>query len=461
MTKRAYHPLVRLSHWLTIPILAGLIMTGLAIYWASPVYPPGLSAWIYDHLSFGRFQLAASLNVHWLFAYAFMLCGFLYALGLAFGGGWRELVPRRGDVTGALRMAGYYLRLVPRPSSATPYNPLQRAAYLSILLSGLLALASGWAMHKPVQLWWLERLFGSYDGARRVHYWTMWVFVLFVVPHVVLVIASGWETFRSMVTGSATATNHGRRDFLFFGAAALAVVGGFWTLLPAAFKRRVFPSFDRLDSLQARKGALDAVLTFDDDIAEALYSPSRSVRTYSRHDVTPLRNNYSGRTPGPEYLDTWKLTLSGLASGGDFELDELVLRTFPFREQVTRLCCVEGWSAIAWWGGLRFADLLEAFPPASGAKWAAIESAVSLDGRGRPDPYYVSIDLATARHAQTLLATHYAGRPLTLEHGAPLRLVAPMKLGLKNIKAITSITYTVDEPRDYWAERGYSRYDGL
>ena len=95
------------------------------------------------------------------------------------------------------------------------------------------------------------------------------------------------------------------------------------------------------------------------------------------------------------------------------------------------------------------------------ARWASMESAVNLDGAGNPDPYYVSIDLPTARHAQTLLATHYNGAPLTPPHGAPLRLVAPMKLGLKNIKAITRIVYMREEPRDYWAERGYSRYDGL
>lgn len=69
--------------------------------------------------------------------------------------------------------------------------------------------------------------------------------------------------------------------------------------------------------------------------------------------------------------------------------------------------------------------------------------------------------LRTARHQQTLLATHVNGQALTVEHGAPLRLVAPVKLGLKNVKAITRLTYVAEEPRDYWAERGYSRYDGI
>jgi DMSO/TMAO reductase YedYZ molybdopterin-dependent catalytic subunit len=68
---------------------------------------------------------------------------------------------------------------------------------------------------------------------------------------------------------------------------------------------------------------------------------------------------------------------------------------------------------------------------------------------------FVSIDLLTAQHPQTLLATHLNGKPLTVEHGAPLRLFVPVKLGLKNIKAITRITYTKDEPLDYWAKRGY------
>jgi DMSO/TMAO reductase YedYZ molybdopterin-dependent catalytic subunit/thiosulfate reductase cytochrome b subunit len=474
-------------------------MSGLSIYWASPVYPPGLPNWLYDHASFGRQSLASGLRIHWLFAYLFMACGLLYAAGLIAGAGWRALIPRRGDAAGALAMIRYYLGLLPMrlrrkpwpaPRFTTKYNPLQRTAYASMPLFGLLAIASGWAIHKPMQLWWLERLFGSYDGARVVHYWTTWVFVAFVVPHVVLVVSSGWDTLRSMVIGwSASAAGETgneraearmmtakefrgrtRRGFLFFGAGALAAAAGFWVLLPVSLKRRLFGHVDWLDTLEARMGVtpqrrerlLRGVLTFDDDVAEALYSPFRRVRTYSRADITPLKNNYSGRTPDPAYLATWKLTLSGLASGGEVDLGTAdLLRGFTHREQITRLCCVEGWSAIAWWGGIRFDDLLHAYPPAPGTRWAAMESAVSLDGAGRPDPYYVSIDLPTAWHPQTLLATHFNGLPLTVDHGAPLRLVVPMKLGLKHIKAITRITYSATEPRDYWAERGYSRYDGL
>jgi DMSO/TMAO reductase YedYZ molybdopterin-dependent catalytic subunit len=138
-----------------------------------------------------------------------------------------------------------------------------------------------------------------------------------------------------------------------------------------------------------------------------------------------------------------------------------LLASFQVHEQITRLVCVEGWSAIAWWAGLRFDDLLRAYPPMSQAKWARLESTVNLGSWGNPDPYFVSLDLSTARHPQTLLATHLNGKPLTVERGAPLRLLVPVKLVLKNIKALTRISYAKDEPTDYWAKRGYSRYDGI
>jgi DMSO/TMAO reductase YedYZ molybdopterin-dependent catalytic subunit len=156
------------------------------------------------------------------------------------------------------------------------------------------------------------------------------------------------------------------------------------------------------------------------------------------------------------------LTLKGLESG---KTETLTIRDlqkrFTILDQITRLVCVEGWSGIAWWAGLRFNDLLHAYPPRANAKWARLESSVNLDSASNSDPYFVSIDLPTARHPQTLLVTHQNGLPLTVEHGAPLRLLAPMKIGLKNIKAITQISYSVEEPTDYWAIRGYSKYDGL
>jgi DMSO/TMAO reductase YedYZ molybdopterin-dependent catalytic subunit len=195
------------------------------------------------------------------------------------------------------------------------------------------------------------------------------------------------------------------------------------------------------------KWLLNQALRLDDAVATLLYSPHHLVPTYTKSQITSLKNNYNGATPDPGYIRGWRLTLEGLSSGLTVSLDiETLLARHQIHDQITRLVCVEGWSAIAWWSGLRFDDLLHAYPPVSQAKWALLESSVNLDANGNPDPYFVSLDLLTAQHPQTLLATHLNGKPLPVEHGAPLRLLVPVKLGLKNIKAITRITYTEDEP---------------
>jgi DMSO/TMAO reductase YedYZ molybdopterin-dependent catalytic subunit len=251
-----------------------------------------------------------------------------------------------------------------------------------------------------------------------------------------------------------------RREVLVFGIGAVAAAAGAGFLLPQNTLSRLGMRRDM--SSPGKEWLLNKALRIDDDVAEALYSGDRRVPTYTKSQITPLKNNYNGATPDPGYVSGWKLTLDGLASGLSISLDiRNLLARFSVHEQITRLVCVEGWSAVAWWVGLRFDDLLRAHPPMSQAKWARLESSVNLDASGNPDPYFVSIDLATARHPQTLLATHFNGQPLTVDHGAPLRLLVPVKLGLKNVKAITKITYSAEEPRDYWAQYGYSRYDGI
>jgi DMSO/TMAO reductase YedYZ molybdopterin-dependent catalytic subunit len=249
-----------------------------------------------------------------------------------------------------------------------------------------------------------------------------------------------------------------RRDLLLLGMGAIGAVAVGGSLLPQTTLERLGIIHENKD-WPRKEWLLNKSLRIDDDVAEALYSRDRLVPTYTKSQITPLKNNYNGATPNPSYIPEWRLTLDGLASGLSVSLNiRDLLASFPVHEQITRLVCVEGWSAIAWWAGLRFDDLLRAYPPMSQAQWARLESSVNLGPWGNPDPYFVSLDLLTARHPQTLLATHLNGKPLTVEHGAPLRLLVPVKLGLKNIKAITRITYAAKEPADYWAKRGYSRY---
>jgi thiosulfate reductase cytochrome b subunit len=237
---RKHHVLVRVSHWLNLLLLAGLIVSGISIYWASPIYQhgpdpqtgnsdyfadagvwlcahvPGLHNyasppdWLYNHFSLGPYMLAPAMRLHWCCAYLFMVNALVYLAGLCLGGEWRSLLPRASDGRGALFMVKYYLgapfallwrrrRVTPRFKSQ--YNPLQRLAYFSIPIAGFLSVVTGWAIHKPMQLSWVATLFGGFDRARVWHFWLMCLFITFVVPHVILVFAAGWDTVRSMITG--------------------------------------------------------------------------------------------------------------------------------------------------------------------------------------------------------------------------------------------------------------------
>ena len=172
LVAKKHHLLVRWSHWQNVPILLGLILSGMSIYWASPVYQhkpdpttgnvdfvadvgawicahvPGLHHyssspdWVYNHMSLGPYLLADALRLHWFFAYLFMLNGLIYIAGLALSGEWRALLPRLTDVRGALNMAWYYAgkpvamllrRTWLHPRFTTKYNALQRLAYFCVL----------------------------------------------------------------------------------------------------------------------------------------------------------------------------------------------------------------------------------------------------------------------------------------------------------------------------------------
>jgi thiosulfate reductase cytochrome b subunit len=218
---KRHHIVVRASHWLNVPLLLGLVVSGISIYWASPIYqhkpdpftgdfdvaadigiwicahlpgehhyanPPD---WIYNHMSLGPGMLTVALRLHWLCAYLFMLNGMVCVARVVAGGGWRGLLPHPTDLFGTLRMFRYYLgvpfaKLTQRawlhPCFDTKYNPLQRLAYVSMPIAGFLSVATGWAIHKPMQLHWLAALFGGFDAARVWHFWLMWFFIFFVAP---------------------------------------------------------------------------------------------------------------------------------------------------------------------------------------------------------------------------------------------------------------------------------------
>lgn len=168
------------------------------------------------------------------------------------------------------------------------------------------------------------------------------------------------------------------------------------------------------------------------------------------------RENRSGRMPrGKEEAGESGSTLAEGTPGLLLTMEDIL--SFPRHELVTQFKCIEGWSQIVHWAGIRMVDLLDAYPPArvdgKEPKYVYMET---------PDgDYYTGYDLEVCRHPQTLLVTEMMGQPLTQYHGAPLRLHMPTKYGYKQIKRIGLISYTNSRPDDYWTKLGYDWYAGL
>jgi DMSO/TMAO reductase YedYZ molybdopterin-dependent catalytic subunit len=127
------------------------------------------------------------------------------------------------------------------------------------------------------------------------------------------------------------------------------------------------------------------------------------------------------------------------------------LYALPQVSQVTRHICVEGWSAIGKWSGVRFADFLQRVGADLTAKYVGFKCA---------DKYYTSIDMATALHPQTQLSFRYADELLPPKYGFPMKLRIPTKLGFKNPKHIAAIYVTNTNPGGYWEDQGYNWYSG-
>jgi DMSO/TMAO reductase YedYZ molybdopterin-dependent catalytic subunit len=192
------------------------------------------------------------------------------------------------------------------------------------------------------------------------------------------------------------------------------------------------------------------------DAAAAAIGGGGLAPTFVDRDVTPLDrfpvNSYLTDDPEIDLAD-WRLEVSGqVTRATEMTLD--AIRQLPKRVQNTRHLCVEGWEVIGAFGGTPLASFLDRIGAARNARFLEV---------GCADDYYESIDMATARHPQSLLCYEMSGVPLTRAHGAPLRLVLPTKLGYKQPKYIVSLAVTnvLTARRGYWVDQGYPWHGGL
>lgn len=269
-----------------------------------------------------------------------------------------------------------------------------------------------------------------------------------------------------------------RRGFLGLAAGAAAALGG-WEWLRTRRDDAGVP-WPLRRALEANEG-----------VWRDYFRTTRLAPTFPREQArTPRPNGTYGMDEGE--LTEWTLAVTGLADiaqsrqdaaavvpvknndaeeadeADDYTLSLTLahIQALPKIEFATELKCIEGWSEIVHWGGARLSDFITKYPPET-------QSGQPLDLVNRPQDappyvrlttpeggYYVGLERESALHPQTLLAYEMNGAPLTEEHGAPLRLVIPVKYGIKHIKRIGVIEFTSKRPADFWAEQGYDWYAG-
>jgi DMSO/TMAO reductase YedYZ molybdopterin-dependent catalytic subunit len=190
---------------------------------------------------------------------------------------------------------------------------------------------------------------------------------------------------------------------------------------------------------------------FNEKVAEGYFSPNRLTPTFPQSALTYPRINGGDGLSANYDVSTWRLNVTGGEKDATLTLDDL--KQLPKRTMITELRCIEGWSIIVKWGGVRLADLMSEIRPQS-----RFTKYVGMETRDRG--YYVGLDMQSAKHPQTLLAWELNDQPLSWQHGAPVRLAIPVKYGVKNIKRVEAIRYSDVRPADFWAERGYDWYLG-
>ena len=256
-----------------------------------------------------------------------------------------------------------------------------------------------------------------------------------------------------------TSVNQAKRRFLGRG---LAVMGG--VLLAGC---------DRLsDAEWFGSGVLEWGQRLSYSVHKLLGRKSMA-QEFTESDISPFfRANGNDSPNNPAYqtwvksgFADWALTVDGLVET-PVKLSLADLRAAPSRTQITRHDCVEGWSAIGKWTGVPLAHVLSLVKPKPAARYAVFHCSDPMESDGS-HPYYESIDMDDAYHAQTILAYALNGKPLPVANGAPIRLRVERQLGYKQAKYIERIELVSSFAQlhggngGYWEDQGYQWYAGI
>ena len=250
---------------------------------------------------------------------------------------------------------------------------------------------------------------------------------------------------RTLEEKTLDTANIRNRSIIAFAFFALFIAGCFFT-------------WQWLQKQPKEQGALKPlrmVMNANEKLFSNIVSDEHKAKTFSPFVAAPrVRvNGDAGLSAG---FDTANWKLQVIRKAGDtlfVSLDEL--KALPKTDIIFDFKCIEGWSQVTHWAGVKFSDFVK--------KYGLDEqSQMEYVGLNTPDQeYYVGIDRKSILHPQTILCYEMNGRPLPMNQGYPLRLIIPVKYGVKHLKRIGTIYFSNQRPPDYWYERGYDYFCGL
>jgi DMSO/TMAO reductase YedYZ molybdopterin-dependent catalytic subunit len=236
-----------------------------------------------------------------------------------------------------------------------------------------------------------------------------------------------------------------RRDFLRLGAVAgpTAIVAACGWDGGSALEPRL-RGFSRINDWVGEK----LIQSSSRLAAEYPVSARTSGQNFPSYSIT---YNRTGAFPSANLKD-WRLEVGGLVAK-PLRLSRSDIDALPSITYTVKHHCVEGWTAVGTWTGVPLASVVDLVGPTREARYLRFDSFDS--------DYYNGWDIKSAMHPQTILAYGYNDRPLMMNHGAPLRLYSPIKLGYKLTKYLTRMSFTRERPGGYWEDRGYPWFGGV
>ncbi|HVT28008.1 MAG TPA: molybdopterin-dependent oxidoreductase [Lacipirellulaceae bacterium] len=400
-----------------------------------------LSPWI--GLPGYRHTIGMARHWHFLSVLFWVANGLVFVVLLFVTGQAKRLVPDSWRIfPDAWAVWVHYatFHLPPEPNGFYHYNALQQLSYFAVIfILAPLAIISGPSMSPALtnRFAWYPRLPGNRQIGRSLHFCVMCAFVIFLVLHVAMVAISGLvRNMNHIVVG----TDDARPIGIYLGLLGLLVIIAFNALANWLAWRR--PRFVQ----HIAKAIVTPVMRF------ALDRPA-PVAEFCRQDISPFFWANGKMPTSDEWLSLaanhfrdYRLQVYGLVENPvELSLDEL--KALGKTTQVTLHHCIQGWSGIAEWGGLRIGKLIQLVRPQPTATRIVFHSfgdGVDFNTGQTHGPYYDTLSMANALHPQTLLAYEMNGESLTRLHGAPLRLRVENQLGFKMVKWIKSIEFVAE-----------------